>query len=96
MAASRHRPVPPQQAQVPARAHLRPTEIARLVMSGLFLVLGLVIVAQGLRPGTPWAYNLLGVLMAALGAYRLRLAWVLWHRPEPQPQARRRGRPHQR
>lgn len=56
-------------------------ELARLTMSVLFVALGLVIVVQGIRLGTPWAYTLTGVLMAGLGAYRLRLAWALWAEP---------------
>lgn len=74
---------------------LRPVEVARLVTAMLFVGLGLVIVAQGVRLGAPWAYTMLGVLMAGLGAYRLRLAWVLWTHPADDRHPRPTRKPRQ-
>lgn len=68
--------------------HLSLSDRFRLLMSVFFVLLGLVIVVQGLRLGAPWDYTVVGLLMAGLGAYRLRLAWTLWTRGEPAAEER--------
>ena len=69
----------------PAAPRLTATERFRLVVGVLLVLLGAAIVVQGVRLAAPWGYTIVGVLMAGLGAYRLRLAWVLWSRSAESP-----------
>jgi hypothetical protein len=57
-----------------ARRHLRPGDYARVVTSGLFVVLGTLIVVRAALMGvtSPNAY-LMGAAIAGLGGYRLWL-----------------------
>jgi hypothetical protein len=46
---------------------------ARGVMASLFVLFGLIIVGRGVLVGAPVTYVAMGILLAALGFYRLRL-----------------------
>jgi hypothetical protein len=52
---------------------IRPFVPVRLITAGLLVLLGLVIVGRGLLEAGPLAYTGMGVAMAGLGMYRLKL-----------------------
>jgi hypothetical protein len=52
---------------------LHPLEKFQIVTTGLFVVVGLLILARSFALGAPWPAYLLGVIFLAYGLYRRRL-----------------------
>ncbi len=52
----------------------------RLMVAALLVGLGLVIIGRGLAEGAPLTFTAMGLLMAALGVYRLRLLRAIMSR----------------